>query len=141
MKNFDEGRRSRQRSQEERTFVLGGEQFVVRRTIRPDDVAAFDQLGALGPNPPITEVMQLIDELFKTLIERGDDSHARYDRIRAVDEGEDVIDTETLREVVEWMIEVATGRPIPKPSDSTPGGSPPATSSTGGSSSQGLKVA
>ncbi len=136
-KNFDESHREKRRTRDQRTFILREQEFVVKPGVRPEDLSSFDELTALGDDPPIVQMMGLIDTLFKTLIEPGRES--AYDAIRAVDHGDDVLTADELREVIEWMIEVSTDRPTGRPSASTDGPGHTGAGSTDDSSSPALR--
>jgi hypothetical protein len=136
MRNFDEGRHARRRTEEERTFVLHGETFVLRAAVRPEVLNAFDLISDASG---VTETMKALDEMFVDLIDDRDGAADRYATIRADDT--DPITLEDLDDVVKWMIEVVTGRPTSSPSGSTDGREATGTTSTVDSSSQALQAA
>lgn len=140
MRNFDDKRTERRANEEARTFQLGGREFVVRPGVRPEDLEGFDQLQELGPHAPISASMRLIDEVFTTLVADRDGAHDAYRQLRA--DADDPITLEDLRDVMEWMMGVVTGRdgedgrlPTGQGSGSTPGPAPTPTPLTAVSSS------
>lgn len=138
MRNFDEERRGRQKPAEERTFRLGDEVFMVKAAVRPEALSGFDRLQELGDNPDLVEAMGLIDEIILQLLVNPREAEPRY---RAVRENEDdPIDPDTLRDLMEWAVEIATGTPTQRPSGSTPSPESTGEGSTDGSSSPGLKA-
>lgn len=114
--DFDIGRQSRRRTREDRTFKLHGEYFTVRSGVRPESLAGFD---GFNDDASIAESMGAVDQMFRLMVEPDELAHERYDTIRA--DEVDPLTVEDLREVVEWMLEVATGRPTGSPSASTDG--------------------
>lgn len=132
MKNFDkewEGRRS----EDARTFTVGGETFVLKKAVKPE---LFDQMQDVDPDASISETYVLIDNQFKSMIEDGDgEAGARYDALRAKP---DELGVRDLREVIDWMVEELTGRAPTLPQDSQPSRGRTGTRSTAGSSSRAL---
>ena len=130
MKNFDEARRNRQASRDDRTFQLGGETFVLRTGIRPDVLAPYDDLG---PNTTTVDTLKILDQLLLDLVEPDENAAERYHAIRANEQ--DPVEMSDLLDVIEWATEVYTARPTGKPSVSEPGQPPTGMSSTADSSS------
>ncbi len=130
MKNFDTDRKKRQRTKEQRTFQVCGETFVMKKAIRPEALAAFDDLTE---DASLRESMEIIDGMFLTLIEKDDDAEARYRAVR--EQEDDPLSIDDIREMIDWMVEESSGRPTGSPSVSTGGREPTGTSSTDESSS------
>jgi hypothetical protein len=131
MKNFDETRSTRRFGEDDRTFVFHGETFVLRDAVRPEALDPFDKLDE---SDDVGSTMALLDQLMLNVIDDRDGAHDRYRAARA-DEA-DPVTAEDIRELMEWAIEVVTGR-TPTGSASASTGGPPrtTTTSTDGSSS------
>lgn len=130
MRNFDDSRKKSRASEEARTFVLGGETFVLRPAIHPEALEDYDRIT---PESTIKETLDIVDELILNMIDTRDDSHERYHRVRS--NRNDPITIDDLQELVQWMVEMQTARPTGQPGDSSPGQSSTATESTVESSS------
>lgn len=130
MKNFDTEREERKLSEEERTFVLGGETFVAKASVRPE---ALSQWDGITQEMSVSQILEATDATVLALIENRDDAHNRYTAIRARDE--DPIAVDDLVEVGKWLVEVQTGRPTEPQSGSTASPPTPGTTSTVESSS------
>lgn len=136
MKNFDESRAARRRPEDARSFVIGGQTFVLKQGVRPEALAVFD---AISNDSSIPETMGAWDSLFLELVEDREDAHTRYMKLR-----QDTIDPLTiddLQELVMWMMEQVTGRPTGSPSGSTAEPEGTGTLSTVASSLPGLQAA
>ena len=138
MRNFDEERVGRQKPAAERTFQLGGETFMVKAAVKPESLSGFDELQALGDDPAITDAMAKIDDIILALLVNPREAEPRYRAVR--DNEEDAIDAETLRNLMEWAVEIATGTPIQRPSVSTPSPAQTGNGSTADSSSPDLQA-
>lgn len=136
MKNFDESRQARRRTDEQRSFTIGGETFMLKHGVRPEALAVFD---TITEDSSIIDTMGAWDTLFRELVEDTDDAHARYQRLR--DDATDPLDLDDLQELVEWMMEQVTGRPTGSPSGSTDGRATTGTPLTVASSSPGSQAA
>lgn len=123
MKDFDATRKTRRRSEEERTFQLAGEVFVLKPAVHPEALETYD---SITEETGIGETMRIVDELILSMIESGDDSEARYRMIRA--NTDDPVTIEDLQDLVQWMVEVQTARPTGQPGVSSPGQSSTETS-------------
>lgn len=128
MKNFDEKRAQRQAI--DRHFQIGGEQYVARVSVRPEKLSPYEQLKE---SDDITETLKIIDELIIAFIETGNDAHARYRAMR--EREEDAVGVEDLQDLVEWLMEIHTGRPTVPPGGSTESPGTTGTASTDDSSS------
>lgn len=130
MKDFDVARAKRKRSEEERTFKIAGETFVLKNGVRPEALAGFDEINE---NSPIADSMGAWDTLFLEMVEDSDDAHERYRQIRS--DSVDPLTIEDLEDMVGWMMEQVTGRPTGSPSGSTAGREETGTTSMDDSSS------
>lgn len=127
MKNFDSEWAER-KSVDARTFVMCGERFVMKRAVRPEDLAIRDDIDE---NAPIEETMAALDDLFLSMVEHDDGAVDRYKALRAKP---DELGIGDLNEVIDYLIERQTGRPPTSPSASSLGAGRHGTRSTGGSS-------
>lgn len=132
VKDFDVLREQRIGTPESRTFVIVGEQFVAKASVKPEMLTKYENVSTADSS---TDTMATIDELVLSMIEPGDGDwvddprvdpasvpegeqirkvgtdHARYLRLRAVENGENVLSIGDLREITEWLVERQTGRP------------------------------
>lgn len=125
MKNFDTERQAREIPAEERTFVLGGETFIGRSSVRPEALTKWD---GIGDDMPVTEVLKATDDTILALIEDTDNAHERYRALRQKED--DPLTIPDLVAVGTWLVEVQTGRPTDPPIGSTDSPSTPGTTST-----------
>lgn len=133
MKNFDNEWEER-RSIEARTFQVCGQQFVMKKAVKPELMAARDNVDA---SAPIEESMGALDDLFLAFIEHDDDAEARYRALRA-DEQE--LGIRDIEDILDWMIEAQTGRPPTSRGASTAGAEQLGTRSMGASRSPALSA-
>jgi hypothetical protein len=137
VKNFDESRHQRSIvPAADRTFVLCGEAFVTRASVRPDVLTAYDEINEATT---ITRTLEIVDEVIIAFLDKGANAVERYKKIRTNDE--DPVTMSDLLDLVQWLIEVQTNRPTGPPVDSSSPPSPSGTSSTGGSSSKAIRAA
>ncbi len=115
-KNFDIGRKARAKTEEDRTFILGGETFVAKDGVHPSALAAYDRITEAAG---VMETLSTVDDLILAMVEDRDNAHARYRVVR--DNTEDVVSVEDLLELVKWLVELQTGRPTGQPGDSSLG--------------------
>lgn len=120
MKNFDTSRKARKRTHEERTFVLGGEEFVAKASLHPSAMAGYD---SIDEDTKVNDVLDIVDELILESIEDTDNAHARYRVVR--ENRDDPVTVEDLTDLTKWLVEIQTGRPTGPPSVSEP--TPPST--------------
>jgi hypothetical protein len=114
------------------TFDLAGHRFRVKREVAPEALDVFVQFREAEDN--LTSV-KLMDEAIKTCLWPED--HAGWNELRKI-RGEGEVGTDTIVAVMDYILEVVTGRPT-SPSLPSANGSPPAatgTTSTVESSSQ-----
>lgn len=136
MKDFDQGRKARKKTREERTFVLHGETFVARNALHPDVLSEYD---GIDENDNASVILATIDNMIVEMIEPDDDAAVRYTAIRV--DREDPVTLEDLMDLVKWVIEVQTGRPTGQPGASLPGPTSIVMPSTEGFSSPGVPMA
>lgn len=131
-KNFDEKRAARAAFQD-RDFILGGEQFTIRASVRPEALIKYESLDA---SDDIATTLATIDGLIIAFLEPGPggDAHNRYKAVR--EREDDPISVEDLQELVEWMMEVYTARPTVPPGGSSESPGTTGTDSTDESSLQ-----
>ena len=114
---------------------MGGESFVIKVAIRPE---LFDQMQDAPQDASIADTYKMIDGQFLSMIEDGDgEAGERYRALRAKEDGLGVRD---LKDVLDWIVEEATGRPPTSQPDSPPTRAQTKARSTGGSSSRGLQA-
>jgi hypothetical protein len=110
MKDFDTDRAPR--SVEDRTFQIGGEVFVMRTAIRPEVLAAYEDLDIESAKS--ADTLKVIDELIVSCIEPADAGHDRYARLRTRDD--DPITITDLVTLASYLVEGVTGRSPTQPS-------------------------
>lgn len=105
-KNFDDHRQKKaEATRAQREFVLGGEPFTARASVRPEAFMEWDSLDM--ENTPPAVILQTADNTILTMIEKKDDAHNRY---RAVREREDdAISLDDLVELIQWLVEFQSG--------------------------------
>jgi hypothetical protein len=129
---------------EDRQFRLRGQVFEVAAGVRPEVIAAWDDLtpgqlvpdddGAPGDVRPMTSVEFIagIDECLCSFL-ASDDDRERWRELRAA--VDDPITQHELRSVMQFAIEVVSGRPLERQSPSSGSLAPTGTFSTVGSPS------
>lgn len=125
VKNFDTERLAKKASEEDRTFVLGGETFVAKQSVHPSVLTAYDRIGK---DSTITETLEVVDDCILQMTEARDDAHGRYLQVRA--NVDDPITVDDLLDIVKWLLEAQTDRPTGQPSASGSGQTPTATDLT-----------
>lgn len=128
---IDLDERRRERKQSDRMILLGGQEFVIRASVQPETMIAWEELEA--DTPPL-EMLAIMDDLIGRLVEPsapGDDPVARWAELRARDE--DAISLEDMFSVIREATAISSGRPTPAPSLSSPGRETTKPSSTDGS--------
>lgn len=115
MRDFDQQRRERAEfGRDDRTFVLGGETFVVKASIRPEALAEYENLKA---DDGAGKALEVIDDLVVSFLEPADDAEARYRHVRTVEDNP--ISLGDLEALVEWLVETQTKRPTGQPGSSS----------------------
>lgn len=126
MKNFDTARNQRKRTKDERTFIIGGEEFVARDGVHPDVLAQYDEINQ---DTTAIRTLEIIDNIIISFLEGDHSSEERYRAVRG--KREDPITVEDLEDLVKWLMETQTSRPTGRPGDSSPGPDGITTTSTG----------
>jgi hypothetical protein len=126
VKNFDIGREARKKTEDQRSFTIGGETFVAKDGVHPSALAAYD---AITESSGVAQTLATVDDLILAMIEDKDNAHERYRIVRANET--DIISVEDLLELVRWLVELQTGRPTGQPGDSSPGAASTETQLTG----------
>ena len=134
-----------------RTFVMGGETFVVREAVRPEVLGAeLSKLDAVreADDTGFVDVINAVDEFVIAMIEPdggGEDAAGRYRKLREVEDGG--LSAGRIQQVRAWIIEKQTteveeqtGFPTTPPPASSRGPRRSGRSSTADSSSQGLQA-
>jgi hypothetical protein len=129
VKNFDNDWSAR-RAVENRTFQICGEQFVIKEAPRPE---SLDIDTNIGEESTLEGTMKALDDLLLSLIEtEGNDAETRYRAIRERPVGG--LGINDVRDIIDWAMELLTGRPPTSQNASSPGSTRTGTRSTGGSS-------
>lgn len=137
MKNFDQQRAARAQTADDRTFLIGGEQFICRAGIRPEVLTPYEDLDG---SQSASETLVIIDEMVVSCIESYDDAEGRYRRLRARED--DPVTLDDLTEIAKWLLETVTGKsPTKSPADSSQRRGETGTPSTENSSSPELQAA
>ena len=102
----------------DRRFKIAGREFTFRPSIPADDMAAYED-GMLAGGATSKELLQVMDGFIVSCLEPGQEETWREAR-RAHENGhgEVAITAGDLDEVIRHMIEVTTGRPTGRRSDS-----------------------
>jgi hypothetical protein len=129
VKDFDVIRAERVNA--DRTFRLAGEEFTFRPTIGADRLAKYedDMFDAATAAASVA----IADGYILDLLEPGQEKKWQAARSR---NGDEAISFTDMREVINHVHEVISGRPTERPSGSTGGPSASGTGSTGGSPSK-----
>lgn len=122
MKNFDLDLKREERSQRDRTFQIGGEHFVMRVGVRPEVLAAYDDLTE---ESTAVDGINVMDEVILSHIEDINGAHDRWRELRTRDD--DPVTVDDLAALVEWLLAEQTGRPTQRPSASGRGPENPPT--------------
>lgn len=127
MRNFDD-HRAKRLNKSQRTFQIGGEQFVAKASVRPEALAEWDDLDPQTANT--AEIMRVSDNTICALIEPGEllddgnggeigEAHKRFKALRLRED--DALNLADVTGLLKWLIEVQSGgRPTEQPSGSTP---------------------
>lgn len=128
-RNFDEERAAR--AAQDREFIIGGETFHGRASVKPEALSAYDRLA---DSASVTDTLAVVDELILAMIEDEEDNagHMRYVALRA--RNDDPLTIEDLMEITKYLVEAQTGRPTGQPGDSSAGPGTTGTISTVASS-------
>lgn len=131
-KDFDIARAA-SRGDSDRQFKIGGELFTRRKTVRPEAVKPWEDVGPLTPHE---EVLKAIDQTILNLIEPGTkgEDHKRWRELRKREEP-DALNLGDLLELTTWIVSQQSSRPTSPPVLSSASPEPGGTSSTDDSSS------
>ncbi len=131
MKDFDEARRERE--ERDRSFTIGGEQFVRRVAVAPEQILTWNKATAGDIEPNEEEWLALYDETILAMLEPG--QAEKWAQVRDP-ELANPLTTGDLTALVRWLFEEMTGRPTGPSSDSSAGQNSSATTSKDASSSK-----
>lgn len=123
MKNFDTARAARGiRPAAERTFVLGGETFVIRARVPANVMTQLDAISGGGVSPG--EVLGIVSSVVTDMVEPpGGDT---WEQLVARGGDDDPLTLADVIDVVQWLIENETSIPTLEPSPSGDGSQSPA---------------
>lgn len=137
MKNFDDARK--ERLNRERQFVIGGETFTFRPSVRPEDVLDWFEMRtgeSLTGDDGLTQRQQVevYDRTVLAFLEPSQDE--AWAKVRA--DADPPITIKDISDLIEWLFEEQAGRPTSQPSDSSTGSGSgeTGTTSTGSSLSE-----
>ena len=128
---IDLDQRRKERGERDRTILLGGQEFLIRASVQPETMIAWEEMEV--DTPPL-EMLAIMDDLVGKLVEPstpGDDPVARWAELRAREE--DAISLEDIFSVIREATSITSGRPTVAPSLSSPGRESTKPSSTDGS--------
>lgn len=129
MHDFDPARA--ERYHEDRQFKLGGEIFTYRPGVKPEKMAAYEDLDLTAT---AEETLRVVDDLIVSWLDTNDDPTA-VERWRAIREREDdPITGKDISDLAVWLYAQTTRRPTQQPSPSGDGSETTGTTSTDGSS-------
>lgn len=113
MKNFDEGRIA---PASDRTFQIGGEQFIRRATVRPEVLLGWDRIT---PESKSAETLEVVDQLIADFV-------TEPDKWRTIRQREDeAVSLQDMMAITEWLVSTATSFPTTAPSPSGAGSEAP----------------
>jgi hypothetical protein len=113
MRNFDEAREEREKR--DRSFVIGGETFTYRAGIAPE---AFIRYNEMDTDTPEQDAIAIIDEAVVAFLEPGQDDLWRKVRDPQARHPLNIGD---MRDLLSWLFEEQTNRPLSPGSDSSAG--------------------
>lgn len=125
MHDFDEERLAKY--QEDRSFKLGGETFTHRPTVRPELMAAWEDIAN---ETSATEAVEIMDRLIYAWLDTDADPTVveRFKALRLREE--DPIGGGDLSKLVTWLYRQSTRRPTTPPESSSDGSGSNGTTST-----------
>lgn len=131
MHDFDVERKKRE--ERDRSFKIGGEEFVYKPAVAPEVLLKWSQVAE---GQVLTTNDEWLGELDNTIVAMLEPGQAeKWAKVRAPDVAHP-INVADLQDVVQWLVEQVVSRPTGQPSVSSAGPPATATASTGGSSSQ-----
>lgn len=131
VKDFDEARRERE--ERDRSFTIGGEEFIRRVAVAPERILTWNKATAGDITPTEEEWLALYDETILAMIEPGQEE--KWAKVRDP-ELPNPLTTGDLTALVRWLFESMVDRPTGQSSDSSPGRNGSETTSKEGSSSK-----
>ena len=129
--NLDEKREER-KNRPAKSFIIGGEKFEVRKGMRPEALAEFED--AQEKATAFSAKLAVIDAFIGKQLE-GDGAE-RWLKLREVGDDDDPLTMDDITAVVEFITEADTDRPTLPPESSSNGHGTTGTTSTDASSSQ-----
>ncbi len=132
MKDFDAARKERE--QRDRGFLIGGEKFVRRAGLRPEEILLWNEATSGEKAPTEKQWIEVYDETILAMLEPGQDE--KWEAVRA--NTESPLTVSDLLELIKWLLSEMTGRPTGPPSDSSAGRDSTGTTSMDDSGSPGL---
>ena len=118
-RDFDEERRSR-REDVEHSFTIADRTFTFRQAIRPDEIVDYyDLRDGMAVGLDNKEGLALLDDTVLRLLTPGQED--KWAEARAVDDDDLTIRLRDLHDIIEYVIEVTSGRPTVPPTDSSAG--------------------
>lgn len=124
MKDFDQERATVPFDEEARTFRLRGETFTIKQAVRPEVLVPASRVNR---ESVLADDVTNVDATILAVLDG--DGPDRYRQIRESDD--DPITFIDMMAIVNFAIEVATGRPTRQPGSSGAGPSKTGTGSTG----------
>jgi hypothetical protein len=119
-KDFDKERSASLKPVEDRQCVIGGETFTIRAKVRPEVLAPYlGMIGGLAADMSENEAIELLDTLMTNLVVPGEAE--KWTRVRESADPEQALNVADMTSVIQWAIEVATGRPTEPSSPSADG--------------------
>jgi hypothetical protein len=135
-KDFDKERAASLTPVEERQCVIGGETFTIRAKVRPEVLAPYlGMIGGLAETMTEDEAINLLDTLMGNLVVPGEAE--KWARVREIADPEQALSVADMQAVIQWAIQVATGRPTEPSSPSSDGS---ATTGTGTASTDASRL-
>ncbi len=123
-RNYDEMRQA-----EDRSFVINGETFTLKR-VKPDVLNDIVEMAkALPEEAPYSELYEFFQKQLLALVDFSNGDMARWEKAR--DDLSNPITYGEMQDLSRWATEVVTGLPTMPPTPSSPG------ARTSGSSSKG----
>ena len=130
MKDFDEARRERE--EKDRSFTIGGEEFIRRPAVAPERILRFNQATGGEVELGEQEWLDVYDETILAMIEPGQE--AKWQKVRDP-ELPNPLTLADLGALIRWLFEEMASRPTGPSSDSSDGRDSTGTTSKVGSSS------
>lgn len=123
--NFDNKRRTVVDG--DRSFVIIGQTFTIKRRVRPDTLGL---LSAIDAATGIAESLIAIDEMIVAMLVKADQPRWTLAREFEDEDGEQMIELDDMQHIIEWAVEKLTDRPLERPESSSDGSSTTAETST-----------